>query len=894
MRKNKLTIGKARIFWFSLSIILLIYLPSCRHQSNHFISSPAYRELVHKQYLKRMEIAKGRHKKLFEIMNQPLPVEEKEALEFLYAFMPLSDLSNLDGQFFLDQVKVAFEARNFFSWGKNIPEEIFRHFVLPYRVNNENPDNARSVFFEELKEQLKNLNMYQAALEVNHWCHEKVTYRSTDERTSAPLATVKTAFGRCGEESTFTVAALRAVSIPSRQVYTPRWAHTDDNHAWVEVWVDGRWYYLGACEPEPELNMAWFTGPAKRAMMIHTTVFGQYNGPEEVLLKTDLYTKINLLPNYAPTSRLTVTVKDKEGKPVPGASVDFCIYNYAEFYPAVTQLTDSHGQASVLTGLGDLIVLANKDGKLAFDKINVASDNNLNLVLQEPDFSEKQIDLDIIPPVARSVAPVSSDKLQENNRRLQQEDAIRQAYESTFINEEKVRAFAQEKGLPPDLTWKYLQTSRGNWKEILAYLSSLKPEEIEYGFGLLSTLTEKDLRDTPAEILLAHLHQAQPKPKNIGDDIYIRYILSPRIGRELITSWRGFIQQKFSENEKESFRKDPSSIAQWIKRNIIEDDNENYYHVPLFPQGALELGRADNYSIKILLVAIARSLGIPARIDQANDRPCYYKDGRWVELFLEKEEPAPPTKNKSTLRLFYQPIEGVSKPIYYTHFTLARLENGQFKTLDYENDPVLNSFPCQLQVDPGYYLLITGNRQSDGSVLARLKFFNLSPKTVKDIHFSLRNEFKKPEVLGKFLSSAKVTDLNTGRQLNLANLLKDKSFILLLIDPDKEPTKHLMEEIQAAKEPLSNWKGIILTIIAKDKMPTNFRLEIYPNLPSIAKILYDQNSQVIRDIDQVFKTKTVNLPITLAGNEQGEIIFYSEGYKIGLSEQLVKYLPYLK
>lgn len=81
--------------------------------------------------------------------------------------------------------------------------------------------------------------MYDAVLEVNHWCHEKVIYTPTDIRTSAPMATVKTAYGRCGEESTFLVAALRAVGIPARQVYTPRWAHTDDNHAWVEAWVDG-------------------------------------------------------------------------------------------------------------------------------------------------------------------------------------------------------------------------------------------------------------------------------------------------------------------------------------------------------------------------------------------------------------------------------------------------------------------------------------------------------------------------------------------------------------------------------------------------------------------------------------------------------------------------------
>ena len=97
--------------------------------------------------------------------------------------------------------------------------------------------------------------------------------------------TVKTAYGRCGEESTFTVAALRSVGIPARQVYTPRWAHTDDNHAWVEAWADGKWYFFGACEPEPVLNLGWFNAPASRGMLMHTKVFGRYKGAEEMLLR---------------------------------------------------------------------------------------------------------------------------------------------------------------------------------------------------------------------------------------------------------------------------------------------------------------------------------------------------------------------------------------------------------------------------------------------------------------------------------------------------------------------------------------------------------------------------------------------------------------------------------
>ena len=68
--------------------------------------------------------------------------------------------------------------------------------------------------------------MREAALEINHWCHEKVSYQPSDMRTSAPMSTILSARGRCGEESTFTVAALRTAGIPARQVYTPRWAHS--------------------------------------------------------------------------------------------------------------------------------------------------------------------------------------------------------------------------------------------------------------------------------------------------------------------------------------------------------------------------------------------------------------------------------------------------------------------------------------------------------------------------------------------------------------------------------------------------------------------------------------------------------------------------------------------
>ena len=178
---------------------------------------------------------------LFAVLDSTLTDAEREALTFLYAYMPLPDITDNDGAFFLANVDCSLRAREEMPWGKRVPDREWRHFVLPLRVNNEPLDSSRIVFYRELKPRVEKLTMAEAILEVNHWCHEHATYQPSDGRTASPLQTVKSAIGRCGEESTFAVAALRSVGIPARQVYTPRWAHTDDNHAWVEAWADGAW-----------------------------------------------------------------------------------------------------------------------------------------------------------------------------------------------------------------------------------------------------------------------------------------------------------------------------------------------------------------------------------------------------------------------------------------------------------------------------------------------------------------------------------------------------------------------------------------------------------------------------------------------------------------------------
>ena len=201
--------------------------------SSHFISDEQFRDKVSQDFASRGYIMEAAG---IDLASIGLKEDEREALEFLYAYMPLGDIVNRKPSFYLDHYRMTRQALRQMPWGNKVPEREMRHFVLPPRVNNENLDSARYVFLEEIAPRIKHLSMYDAVLEVNHWCQEKAVYMPSDRRTSSPLATIKTAYGRCGEESTLLVSALRAVGIPARQVYTPRWAHTDSNHAWVEAW----------------------------------------------------------------------------------------------------------------------------------------------------------------------------------------------------------------------------------------------------------------------------------------------------------------------------------------------------------------------------------------------------------------------------------------------------------------------------------------------------------------------------------------------------------------------------------------------------------------------------------------------------------------------------------
>ena len=628
-------------------------LVSC--SENHLIKNSEYLAATEKAFEHKKELAVKRDSALFSVFNQKLSSEQSEALKFLYAYMPLNDLADYNGDFFLANVNFSLRSRKETIWGNEIPEEIFLHYVLPYRVNNENLDSFRNVYYDELFKRVKGKDIKEAALEINHWCHEKVSYQASDIRTSAPMSTILSGRGRCGEESTFTVAALRTIGIPARQVYTPRWAHSDDNHAWVEIWVNGSWYYMGACEPEPVLDRGWFTEPARRAMLVHTKSFGASLGDENVIIKNSDYSTVNNLAKYAITKKIYAKVLDKDQVPVSNAMVEFQLYNYAEFYPLAVVPTNDHGVSQFETGLGDLIVWAHKGDNFAFRKISVVDTDTLILRLSDQLESKTGIDMDLDVPIVRSPLPGPSQTLiDQNTVRLNKENNIRQKYIDSWIKAAGSKQLALTLKTDTARLRNAIDRSMGNFKEISLFLSETPDSLLQVALSLLDILPDKDLRDVKRTVLRDHLMNTHLHINSDGEyenRIFLDYVLNPRIANELLVSWRHYFLAKLPARLIKNAEGDPTMVIHYLNDNIKIADDENYYNTPLTPVGVNELRVSDEGSRAICFVAICRSLGIPARLEPGRNIPQYFFNKGWNDVYFSDQKHPDLNKGLSEIKL---------------------------------------------------------------------------------------------------------------------------------------------------------------------------------------------------------------------------------------------------
>lgn len=818
-----------------------------------------------------------------------VPAETDELLDFTYSALPYADSAMYSREFWQKNVESSLRAREEMPWGKSVPDREFRHFVIPVRVNNEDLDMSRPVFYEELRDRVKNLSMKDAILEINHWCHEKVTYRPSDARTSSPLSAVSQAIGRCGEESTFAVAALRAMCIPARQVYTPRWAHTDDNHAWVEAWADGKWYFLGACEPEPLLNLAWFNSPASRGMLMTTNVFGNYDGPEEVIARIPVQTTINVTDNYAPVAPVRVTVTNPDGSAAKGAKVNFCLYNYSEYYPVASKTADTKGHAQLTAGLGDMLVWATDGRRFGFAKAN--HNAPATIVLDKTGSSTGTFDFDLIPPAASASLPKPTPaQIAENDRRKAVEDSIRNAYMATFANAAEIVALNKSLCLDADRLAKVMTESRGNHKMIADFLLDQPATLRNKALDLLLAISEKDRRDVKREVLDDHIATAP-----YDTPLFVDYILNPRVENEGLTPYKSYFARVISKSDREKFHKDPAKWVKAFRDRVNIADNAEARRLRMSPESVWSNGKADPLSASICFVAGARSMGIPARIDAVTGKTQYAdREGKWMDVKLQDVTEAA-TAPSSPLKASSVETSVISDPKYYFHYSISRIENGVPRQLEYSENMTLAQFlESSPRLDEGQYMLTTGQRLANGGVLARNVLFTVDKNQTALVPFIFRHDDKAVQVLGNLNSEDIYHDIATGQDKSILSTTGRGYYVIAFIKPNHEPSAHALNDISLLKDKFEKWGKKMVVLFADESQANRFKPEEFPSLPSNVVYGIDPDGRIAAELRESLHLPEGEMPVIAVADTFNRVVYVQSGYTIGTGETLMNVLEQVK
>lgn len=492
--------------------------------------SDKFREYSLRKYAARRDcIAKSTADKISAYTG-----DMRTALEYLYGTLPLDDVRFTPFEWMEEACAAALATRAANQYGADIPEDIFAQYVLCPRVNNECAQRHRRFFAEKLKARIQGKSIADAALSVNLWCCEQVTYHSSDDRTEGPITAYLSGIGRCGEESAFAVCALRSVGIPARQVYSPWWSHCDDNHAWVEVYTGDGWHYMGACEPEYELDRGWFMAASRRAMLVHSRAFSSYAADglagEELIEKRGEAYLFNQTARYADTVELNISVI-RGNAAVCGAKVHIQLLNMAAYRDIAVLTTDGEGRAQLRCGKGSIHISIEHNG--AYFERDIDTSICTEVMCKPGEFVQGYTSGIFRAPQSAPSNRTAADKAKQAEMKAATINAaaLRERRINAYYDEFTASHKCSEVWLP------YIRAARGNADEIGAFLLLQGEADMPYALKMLQTISEKDMRDTDAAALMYHMKRVLPNKHGMDDSLFINYVLCPHIGMEPICKW---------------------------------------------------------------------------------------------------------------------------------------------------------------------------------------------------------------------------------------------------------------------------------------------------------------------------------------------------------------------
>jgi hypothetical protein len=264
--------------------------------------------------------------------------------------------------------------------------------------------------------------------------------------------------------------------------------------------------------------------------------------------------------------------------------------------------------------------------------------------------------------------------------------------------------------------------------------------------------------------------------------------------------------------------------------------------------------------------------------------PQYFLNKIWNDVYFTDQKQ--PDRNKGYIKL--QSSDKNPVPEYYIHFTLARFEGGRYNTLEYDFNKKITDFTEELILPPGHYMLVTGNRLDNSKILSNISFFDLLENEHKTVVVQIRKDVTEKQILGNI--DLKKIDSLFHLIKSSESCVNDKGVVIIWIDPEKEPSKHIFNDLALLKNELDVWGGKFIFLMDSIHTGNLFNPENIKGLPVKTSFDIDNKMTAFRKSVKISPPPDFNLPFIVMADKAGNILFTSAGYRIGIGEQILKYI----
>ena len=104
----------------------------------------------------------------------------------------------------------------------------------------------------------------------------------------------------------------------------------------------------------------------------------------------------------------------------------------------------------------------------------------------------------------------------------------------------------------------------------------------------------------------------------------------------------------------------------------------------------------------------------------------------------------------------------------------------------------------------------------------------------------------------------------------------------------QEPTNHALRDIAALGNDFEQWGRKMVFLFPSEEQYKKFNADEFKGLPSTITYGIDTDDSIRKEIVQAMNLNNSILPVFIIADTFNRVVFVSQGYTIGLGEQLMK------